>query len=115
MESVSAIEKLESSLLGWEGVRVDRGEDEEQYISNLRDDIRRHKCDPFSISAVVMPPGFSDMPVGTVVTAECVAYNDGYWLVYQPEQDTFYCFWGSDLKALGAHGIRGGALYCWSA
>jgi hypothetical protein len=35
--------------------------------------------------------------------------------VYQPESDCFYCFWGTDLAALGAHGVFGSPLYCWSA
>lgn len=62
-----------------------------------------------------MPPGFPRTAVGSSISGQCVAHNAGYWLVYQPEQDRFYCFWGTDRNNLGAHGVFGSPLYCWSA
>jgi hypothetical protein len=35
--------------------------------------------------------------------------------VYQRAQDRFYCFWGESPSNLGAHGVSGSPLYCWSA
>lgn len=115
MPNVSPIEKLETALGDTSDVYVNAGIDEHVYFAELADDIRRHACQPFEVSAVVMPPGFPDASVGSIISGQCVAHNAGYWLVYQPEQDRFYCFWGTDPSHLGAHGVFGSPLYCWSA
>lgn len=115
MTPISPIEKLEAALSDRSGVYVHAGVDEEVYFSELAEDIRSSQCEPFEVSAVVMPPGFPDAEIGSVISGQCVAQRAGYWLVYQPDQDRFYCFWGTDSKQLGAHGVFGSPLYCWSA
>lgn len=107
--------KLESALADTTGVYVNSGVNAESYYASLASDIRAHICSPFPLSATVMPPGFPDAAVGSVISGQCVAHNAGYWLVYQPEQDRFCCFWGSSRSTLGAHGVFGSPLYCWSA
>lgn len=114
-ESISPLTKLELSLCDTSGVYVNSGIDPSDYFTNLADDIRQHLCEPFPISAVVMPPGFSDIGLGSRISGQCVAHRTGYWLVYEPSQDRFYCFWGTDPGNLGAHGVSGSPLYCWSA
>jgi len=112
---VSALEKLLGSLDDTTNVYVPPDVDEATYFSELAQDIRNHTCEPFEVSATVMPPGFPDIPLGRTISGECVAQHDGYWLIYSPEKDTFFCFWGEDEKHLGARGIFGSPLYCWSA
>ena len=109
------LERLETGLLDTSDVYVNQGVDPLAYFTALSDDIRRHKCAPFEVSAVVMPPGFPDIPVGTAITGWCVARREGYWLAYRPEDDCFYCFWGTGRDHLGAHGVFGSPMYCWSA
>ena len=112
---VSPVERLLESLSDTAGVYVPPGEDEATYFADLAQDIRDNMCEPFEVSAVVMPPGFPNVAVGSFISGECVARRDGYWLVYSPEIDTFFCLWGEDEEHLGARGIFGSPLYCWSA
>lgn len=77
--------------------------------------LRAHICEPFEIKAKVMPPGFPFAEVGDTVSGMCIAQNAGYWLVYQVEEEHFLCFWGESTTHLGAHGVYGNPLYCWSA
>ena len=107
--------RLESVLSDRTGVYIVAGVDADAYIAELAADIRANSCTPFPLSATVMPPGFEDAPPGAVISGQCVAHRSGYWLVYQPERDRFYCFWGEDRSNLGAHGVEGQPLYCWSA
>jgi hypothetical protein len=115
MTAANPTEKLKLALSDASGVYVGDGVDRDSYIQGLMEDIRRHQCDPFRLSAIAMSPGFPDIEEGDVITGWCVACKSGYWLVYQPEQDRFYCFWGTDSGNLGAHGVYGSPLYCWSA
>ena len=112
---VNPVEKLELALSDASGVHVGNDVDRDSYINELMEEIRRHQCDPFQLSAIVMPPGFPGVSEGDIITGCCVAYKSGYWLVYQPDQDRFYCFWGTDRGNLGAYGVYGSPLYCWSA
>jgi len=108
--------KLESALADTSDVFVNAGIDADAYLSSLAANIRAHTCTPFPLTATAMPPGFPDATIGSTIAGQCIAYNSsGYWLVYQPEQDRFYCFWGTDQGNLGAHGVFGNPLYCWSA
>ena len=108
--------KLENALTDASGVFINTGVDPNAYLSGLAADIRSHTCLPFAITATVMPPGIPCMEVGSTISGQCVAHSSsGYWLVYRPEQDQFYCFWGTDQGNLGAHGVFGSPLYCWSA
>ena len=112
----SPLTKLEAALTYTCGVYVNTGVDAQAYFSGLAADIRAHACSPFPLAATVMPPGFPDAAVGTSISGQCVAHNSsGHWLVYQPDKDQFYCFWGTDRGNLGAHGVFGSPLYCWSA
>lgn len=108
--------KLENYLLDTTGVYVNDGVDAREYFESLKSEILASCCTPFTLKATVMSPGFPNAPIGSTITGQCVAYKlTGHWLVYQPEHDVFYCFWGKDKNNLGAHGVFGGALYCWSA
>jgi hypothetical protein len=109
------LKKLEAALSDTSGVHVNSGVDAAGYFTALADNIRSNVCEPFPVSATVMPPGFPDMALGNVISGQCVAHQAGYWLVYQPEHDRFYCFWGETPSNLGAHGVFGSPLYCWSA
>lgn len=111
----TALKRLEDMLMDTTDVYVSPGVDRERYFSELIADIRSHTCIPFEVTAEVMPPGFPDEDVGRTITGLCVARRDGYWLVYRPESDLFYCFWGQEPDALGAYGIFGSPLYCWTA
>lgn len=111
----SAIAKLELALSDPAGVYIGAGVDPDVHLADLAAEIRAHTCRPFPLSATVMSPGFADAHVGSLISGLCVAHKAGYWLVYQPEQDRFYCFWGESQSNLGAHGVSGQPLYCWSA
>ena len=110
-----AIEKLELALSDPAGVYIAPGVKPATYLAELASDIRAHSCAPFELSATVMAPGFPDAQIGSLVSGQCVAHRAGYWLVYQPGQDRFCCFWGESQSNLGAHGVFGQPLYCWSA
>lgn len=111
-----ALQRLEASFSDTSGVYVNAGIDEKSYFDSLIDDIRSHEHEPFEVTAKVVAPGFPDeMNLGEDIKGLCVAHRGGYWLVYQPKEDIFYCFWGNDPHHLEAPGIFGGALYCWSA
>lgn len=112
---MSPAEKLMSRLSDSTGVYIAQDTDAKFYLKSLSDDIIKNKCEPFLVRAVVMEPGFPDMTEGSLIEGWCVARKDGYWLVYHPGNDTFYCFWGRDANDLGAHGVYGAPLYCWSA
>ncbi len=115
MTEMLPTKKLEAALSDASGVYIGDDVDKGRFLLELADDVRRHKCDPFEVSALVMPPGFPDAPVGSLISGVCVAQRDGCWLVYQPEHDYFYSFWGISPESLGAHGVFGSPLYCWSA
>ncbi len=97
------------------GVFVIPGIFAESYFADPVSDLRGNICAPFHVSATVMPPGFPDAAVGTEISGVCVAPKAGYWLVYQQYQNRFCCFWGERQGKLGAHGVFGSPLYCWSA
>ena len=78
-------------------------------------DIREHMCEPFEVSATAVAPGFSFADVGETLSGFCIAHDAGYWLVYQPTEKRFLCFWGTSPARLSAHGVVGNPLYCWSA
>lgn len=110
------IAKLEASLSDTSDVYVNAGVDAAAYFEELANGIRAHMCEPFEVSATVHPPGFPDAAVGSTIKGLCLAHRkSGYWLVYQPAQDRFCCFWGVSANQLGAHGVYGSPLYCWSA
>lgn len=110
-----ALAKLEASIHDTTDVYIVQGTDAERYVADLITDIRAHICEPFPVSATVMEPGFPDADPGSTVSGLCIAHDAGYWLVYSPEQDRFYCFWGHNPQTLGAHGVFGSPLGCWSA
>ena len=81
----------------------------------VEEHLRASLCEPFEVSARVMPPGFAFAGAGETLVGYCVAQSRGYWLVYQPEHNRFLCFWGDEAASLGAHGVFGSPLYCWAA
>ena len=108
-------ERLERDLLTSTDVHIPPDVDKHAYLADLAADIRRSRCKPHALSALVMPPGLPGRSIGDVVTGVCVASRAGYWLVYDEGRDVFLAFWGEDPHGLGAHGVYGSALYCWSA
>lgn len=115
MNPKELVGKLESKMSDTSDLYVSDSINLDAYAQDLAEDIRRHLCNPTYVTATVMPPGFPDTLIGSKVSGFCVARKLGYWLVYQPDHDIFYCFWGSDSESLGAHGVYGSPLYCWSA
>lgn len=104
-DSNPLLTKLDAALSDTSGVYVNSGVDAQSYFAGLADSIRSNVCEPFPVSATVFPPGFPDTAVGNVISGQCIAHKAGYWLVYQAEQDRFYCFWGREPSNLGAHGV----------
>jgi hypothetical protein len=113
LSRAAALAALEADLaLGAEHNYVPPNTD----ATNVEADIRAHLCEPFTVSAQVMPPGFPFASVGSVLSGMCIAHSpSGNWLVYQPDERRFLCFWGKTDGNLGAHGVYGNSLYCWSA
>ncbi len=108
-------EILELQMAETSDVYVGQGVDPSTYFEELRDDIRKHECQPFKVTASVMAPGFPGLLGGEKISGMCVAKDAGRWLVYQEKDKLFYAFWGTNEDSLGAHGISGSPLYCWSA
>jgi hypothetical protein len=115
MDRVELLNTLESALKDSTGVYVNEGVDERDYLSSLAGDIRSNLCEPFHVSAQVTSPGFPDKALGELISGYCLAHRTGYWLVYSVVDRRFYCFWGTHQDNLGAPGIFGSPLYCWSA
>ncbi len=96
-------------------VYVGSEEDPDEYLKDLTREIASNRRAPFPLKAVVMAPGLPGFELGSTISGLCLAELAGKWLVYRPENDQFYAFWGTNIEALGAHGIFGSPLYCWSA
>ena len=107
--------KLEAALADSSDVFVHKGIDAPAYFASLADSIRKHSCEPFPLSAFVTEPAFPDLPVGATISGLCVAHSAGYWLVYEEPRDRYLVFWGTEQRNLGAPGIFGSPMYCWSA
>ena len=107
--------RLEAGFSDTSDVFVPKGIEPQEYLDSLIADIQAHRCAPHQLSATVMEPGFPDLEPGQTVTGICVANRAGYWLVSEPNKDRFYAFWGESPDSLGAHGVYGSPLYCWSA
>ena len=94
---------------------TNRGIDEETYIEGLRESIRAAMCEPYPLAAIVREPAFPFAAIGETLEGFCVAKRDGYWLVRDPQRGTYYAFWGTAENSLGARGVFGDPVYCWSA
>jgi hypothetical protein len=112
---MTATEVLKSRLTDGSGVYHHAGVDRHEQLRAIAESIERNLCEPFPIKATVVESGFKDTSVGSQLSGLCVACKSGYWLVYDSSADSFYCFWGVDVNNLGAHGVFGMPLYCWSA
>ena len=105
--------QLENDLADMSGVIVPKGRVEAEYFEELRSSVRACAASPEWLSATVEEPGFLNREVGSVVSGHLLAMSDGYWLVYEPTEKQYYCFWGTDRANLGAFGVSGNPLYCW--
>lgn len=105
--------RLEADLADTSGIIVPKGEVEEKYFEKLRSSIREHAMGPDLVSAIVVKPGFKNRPLGSTVSGYLLAKVEGYWLVFEPDEQQYYCFWGTDPANLGAYGVCGNPLYCW--
>ena len=114
-DSAPLVDKLEAALADSSEVFMPKGVDSAAYVAGIADSVRKHRCAPFPLAAVATEPGFPDLPVGETISGTCVAHHQGRWLVYDDSRDRFLCFWGTDQRHLGAPGIFGTPLYCWSA
>lgn len=105
--------QLELDLIDTSGIIVPKGRDETEYFEGLRSDIRRHATPAEWVSATVVEPGFKHRELGSKVSGHLLSRSEGYWLVFEPEEGEYYCFWGTDPDNLGAYGVCGNPLYCW--
>lgn len=111
-------EILELAMLDTPPVIVPKGVEDEAYFDMLRASIREHAAPAELVSAKVKEPGFKHRPLESTVTGYLLAKNVasgavGYWLVYVPQENEYYCFWGPDKESLGAYGVCGNPIYCW--
>ena len=106
---------LENNFSHTDDVFIGKNKNEREYIENAIKSIRAAKCAPFVLRARVVEPGFFEKAIGDIVEGYCLAQEKDYWLVYEPREKTFYCFWGTSIENLEAHGVCGNALYCWTA
>lgn len=106
-------ERLESALAETSGIIVPKGRSDEEYFEGLRQSIRASLTAPEWITATVEEPGFNHRNLGDKVTGILLAASEGYWLVYEPNEGQYYCFWGKSKEDLGAFGVCGNPLYCW--
>lgn len=107
--------QLEIDLADTSGIIVPKGEDEAAYFDEIRSDIKMHATTADLVAATVVEPGFKNRDIGSKISGYLLARNDGYWLIYVPEENEYYCFWGTASDNLGAHGVYGNPLYCWWA
>ncbi|WP_405119695.1 hypothetical protein [Pseudomonas leptonychotis] len=105
--------KLEVDLADTSGIIVPKGQDETEYFEYLRSTIREHATEADWISAVVVEPGFRHREIGSTISGYLLAKTKGYWLIFEPEENEYYCFWGETADNLGAYGVSGNPLYCW--
>lgn len=108
-------ERLEVDLLDTSGNIVPKDEDEVAFYEGLRASLRESATEPEWISATVVEPGFQHLEIGSKISGHLLARANGYWLVFDPIDSAYYCFWGTTRDKLGAHGISGNPLYCWWA
>jgi hypothetical protein len=94
MASFDPLGRLDAQMSDVSDVYVGAEQDAESYIAGLERALSEAACAPFLVTAIVDEPGFPDVNVGETITAQCVAHSEGYWLVYQSEEDRFMCFWG---------------------
>ena len=105
--------QLEVDLADTSGIIVPKDEDEAAYFERLRMGIRQHATAADRVSATVVEPGFRHRELGTKISGFLLAMSEGYWLVFEPDEREYYCFWGCDRNNLGAYGVCGNPLYCW--
>ncbi|MCL9983282.1 MAG: hypothetical protein NBV60_09010 [Erythrobacter sp.] len=110
-----ALARFEEAIRQTDDVFVSRHLNREEYLVRLESSLRDSLCDPFELSAMVTEPGFEGLEEGSLVSGTCIAETNGYWLVYSQKRDTFLIFWGMQKGNLGAPGIEGSPLACWSA
>jgi hypothetical protein len=112
---MSAVTRLESMIGDTDDVFVSRHENRVEYLRRLEEGLRKSLCEPFELRAQVTEIGINGFAVGDRITGTCVAEANGYWLAYFADHDNFVIFWGADKEDLGAPGIEGSPLACWSA
>lgn len=115
MPSNYAIQRLEELIGSSQDVFVSKHESRDEYLQRLEEGLRDSLCEPFELSAQVTQLGIEGLVVGDRITGICVAEANGYWLVYSHKHDNFVIFWGTRKENLGAPGIEGSPLACWSA
>jgi hypothetical protein len=115
MVSSDPLARLDAQMSDVTDVYVGAGSNAESYIAGLERALREAVCTPFPVTAKVDEPGFPEANIGDQITGQCVAHSEGNWLIYQSEEDRFLCFWGADVDNLGAPGIFGSPLGCWSS
>lgn len=110
-----ALRRFEEEISSTDDVFVSKHQNTSAYLTDLETGLRASMCAPFKISARVTEAGFEGVDLGDTISGTCIAEANGYWLVYQPEWDSFVVFWGTQKDHLGAPGIEGSPLACWSS
>jgi hypothetical protein len=107
--------RFEEAIRETDDVFVSRHENRKEHLLRLESGLRESLCEPFELNAKVTEPGIEGFEVGASISGMCIAEAGGYWLVYDLKRDTFVIFWGTQKENLGAPGIEGSPLACWSA
>lgn len=115
MSSNYAIQRFEEQIGRSHDVFISKQESRDEYLHRLEEGLRDSLCEPFELSAQVTQLGIDGFVVGDRISGTCVAESNGYWLVYSHRHDSFVIFWGTEKENLGAPGIEGSPLACWSA
>lgn len=102
-------------MAGEPPVIVPQGQEPGTYFEQLRASIRESAVADRLVSAVVVEPGFPHRQLGSAIEGRLLACSAGCWLVYEADEDQYYCFWGADANSLAAHGVMGNPVYCWWA
>lgn len=105
--------QLETDLADTSGIIVPKERVDTEYFESLRASIRENARPVELLSASVEEPGFRHRALGSTVSGYLLASTGWYWLVFEPQEKQYYCFWGSDRNNLGAFGVCGNPLYCW--
>ena len=115
MEELSLLQKLNHDLEDGSEVYIHSSENEAERLAEIRQHLLGSICEPFEMTAEVMAPGFPDLAIGSRIKAICLAHSGGYWLGWDEVGKRYVCFWGDHPSSLGAPGVFGSAMYCWTA
>ncbi|MFT4198535.1 MAG: hypothetical protein QM601_11620 [Pseudoxanthomonas sp.] len=106
--------QIEATLCDIPAMYMGLGFDTCNYLCSMANDLLRHGCAPFEVSARLLEEGFPGLHPGEVISGTCVAHLAEHWLVYHPATRLFVSVWGADPGHLQARGFSANPLYCWT-